>query len=321
MRYIVPALFLLTLFSCDNSVDILEEPKDIPIVYGILSAVDTAHYIRVERAFASDNVSALDLARDPAALYYDNATVTLINGNDRFDLERIDATIDGYPRQEGVFAQSPNILYKINNSDINLKEGETYSLEIDRNIESLPIVRASTNIVGESSIRSPQTILNFDSNTFTSFSWREGEFSSLFDLYMDFNYRERIKGSGDPYAPKVVRWKIASDVEVTRLDIQGLQFYSFLAGSILADEDTERVFENVDLILDSGSAEIKDFIRVSEANLGITSSQDIPTFTNLSEGRGIFGSLYREVKENIQLNNRTLDSLKMGSITRDLNFN
>ncbi len=321
MKYLVAALFLVSLFSCDNSVDILEEPKDIPIVYGVLSAVDTAHYIRVERAFASDNVSALDLARDPDELYYDNATVTLVSGSDRFDLERVDATIDGFPRQEGVFAQTPNILYKIRNSDINLEAGEAYTLEIDRGIDTLPIVTASTNIVGPSSIRSPQTILSFDNNIFTTFSWREGAFSSIFDLYLDFNYRERVRGSGDPYAPKQVRWKIASDIESTKLDIQGIQFFSFIAGAIDTDDSIERVFEDIDLVLDSGSSEIKDFIRISEANLGITSSQDVPTFTNLSEGRGIFASLYREVKENVQLTNKTLDSLKTGSITGNLNFN
>lgn len=321
MRYFIASLFIIGLISCDNTVDILDDPKDIPIVYGVLSAVDTTHYIRVEKAFASDNVSALDLARDPASLYYDNAIVTLVNGGERFDLERIDATLDGYPRQQGVFAETPNILYKIRNSDINLKEGATYRLEIDRGIESLPIVSASTTIVAASEIRTPRTNVNFDNSQFTNFSWREGDFSSIFDLYLDFNYRERVKGSGDPYSPKVVRWKVASDIETPEADVQGIQFYSFLAGAIAADDNIERIFVDIDLILDSGSSEIKEFIRVSEANLGITSSQDIPTFSNLSEGRGLFGSLYREVKTNVQLTNKSLDSLKMGSITGNLNFN
>ncbi|MDA8692475.1 hypothetical protein N9L92_00320 [Saprospiraceae bacterium] len=321
MRYLIVAVILISFFSCDNTLDILEEPKDIPIVYGILSATDTAHYIRVERAFVAENVSAFELAQDPTQLYYENAEVTLINGTDRFSLEMIDATNDGFPRQEGVFAQTPNTVFKIRNSDINLVEGDEYTLEINRNIENLPLVTATTNIVGASEIRQPLSILNFDNNVFTTFSWREGEFSVIYDLFLDFRYRERAIGSGDIFEAKVSRWRIASDISTTSIDIQGVQFYSFLSGAIPVDDTVERVIESVDLILNSGSTEIDEFIRISDANLGITSSQDIPTFSNLSEGRGIFGSLYQEVRENVQLTNRTLDSIRMGSITGDLNFN
>ena len=197
----------------------------------------------------------------------------------------------------------------------------SYTLEINRNIDELPLVTATTNIVTESEIRQPLTVLNFDNNRFTTFSWREGDFSAIFDLFLDFRYRERTIGSGEIFEPKVVRWNVASNLETTSIDIQGINFFSFLAGAIPADDTKERVITSIDLILDSGGVEIEEFIRLGDANLGITSSQEIPTFTNLSEGRGIFASLYQEVRENVQLTNRTLDSLKEGSITGDLNFN
>lgn len=320
MRYILSLLLLGFLFSCDNTLNVIEEPKDIPVVYGIISATDTAHYIRVEKAFIDEGTSALELAQRPDSLYYDNAIVSLIDSDgDVYNLDRIDATQDGFPRQEGVFAQTPNFVYKINNSDILLKEGEPYTLEIDRQIESLPIVRATTTIIDESSIRTPQNVLNFGSN-FTAFTWREGVEAVIFDLYLDFNYRERVRNSGDPYEAKSVRWKIASDIEAVKIDVPGVNFYGFLIGAIPIDDSVERIFEDIDLELLSGGPEIKEYIRIGEANLGITSSQDVPTYTNLSEGRGLFSSLYREVKQNIQLTNSTLDSLKIGSITGELNF-
>jgi len=322
MRYIIIFTLLVLLNSCDNTFDVISEPRDIPVVYGILAASDTAHYIRVERAFVDENVSAFDLAQDPSLLYYgEEVSVSISGPNGSVVFDRIDATQDGFPRQAGVFAQTPNILYKASKADLNLIEGEEYQLQIDRQIDTLPLITGSTTIVGESSIRTPSALLNFDNASFTAFSWREGEASSIFDLYLDFRYRERITGSGEPFQPRVARWQIAQDIEGTRLDIQGIQFYSFLAGAIPQDDNVERVFETIDLVLDSGSEEIRDFIRISEANLGITSSQDVPTFTNLSEGRGLFASLYREVKENVALTNKTLDSLRTGSITGDLNFN
>ena len=45
--------FLVVLFfsSCETDVVLEGEWKDIPVVYAFLSIQDTAHYVRVEKAF------------------------------------------------------------------------------------------------------------------------------------------------------------------------------------------------------------------------------------------------------------------------------
>ena len=70
----------------------------------------------------------------------------------------------------------------------------------------------------------------------------------------------------------------------------------------------------------SGNSDVADYIRVGQANLGITSSGEIPTFTNVNGGLGIFGSRSVDKRVGIPFRQSTLDSLVGSVITKDLNF-
>ncbi len=325
MKWMLFLFGLSIVFSCSNDFELVEDRKDIPIVYGVIAASDTAHYIRVEKAFVDRSTPAAEIAQIPDSIYYENAKVSLrhIDSGEIFQLERIDGNLDGFVREDGVFASSPNYLYKIKAQDIQLQQGDTYELEIDRGIENLPLVTAQTLVISETQFRTPnpasQSILNFEYPQFTTFSWRTND-ATIYDMFLNFNYRERRMGSGDPFEPKAVSWKVFSEVEATKADVQGQEFYTFLAGAITNDPEMERVFVNIELQLDCGGQEIQEFIRVSDANLGITSSQDVPVFSNLSEGRGLFSSKYTVSFEGITLSNKSLDSLRMGIFTSQLNF-
>ena len=63
MRFYFICLFVsVFLLSCKEDFDIAAEKKDIPVVYGLLSRQDTAHYIKVERAFLVPGRSAFEIA-------------------------------------------------------------------------------------------------------------------------------------------------------------------------------------------------------------------------------------------------------------------
>ena len=90
--------------------------KSIPVVYGLINAQDTAHYIRVEKAFLDPNVSGPELARIPDSLYYDNIQVQIErtgSSEDTYTLNRVDGNLEGFVREDGLFAKSPNYLYKL----------------------------------------------------------------------------------------------------------------------------------------------------------------------------------------------------------------
>ena len=322
-------LSVIMFYACDNDLDIIEEPRDIPVVYGFLSLSDTAQYIRLERAFVDENISALELAMNPDSLYYPNAQVSLRRdaSGELFDLEMVDGNLEGYVRDSGAFAQSPNYLYKIKSDDIDLRAGEMYSLVIQRTEDS-ETIEAETRLIGPTEIKSPNSqnavILDFDYVDLNLFIWQASEGASVHDLFFRFNYRERSPETNNQFVSKSVLWKAGSNIEEedVRVDyeFQGLNFYTFLSGAIPVETDVQRRFENMDMIVVSGGTEILDFVNVSSANLGITSTQDVPSYTNIPEGRGIFSSRYTTELNTITLSNQTIDSLVNGSLTSQLNF-
>jgi len=111
---------LLLAFSCSNELDINGEIEERTIVYGLLDAGDSVQYIRIEKSFLQNDVSGLVLATDPSNLYYpDSSLVAIIDEwkNEifikRYELQKVDGDTLGLPKNEGAFASSPNILYRL----------------------------------------------------------------------------------------------------------------------------------------------------------------------------------------------------------------
>lgn len=319
--------FLLT--SCDNELVVTDNWKDIPVVWGMLSKSDTAHYIRVEKAFLDPDISANIIARIPDSLYYENAVVTLkrIASGQVYTLTRVDGTLEGYPRQPGEFAESPNYLYKIKANLIALVAGDKYEFSLQRDDQSNPVT-AQTIILSAAKLRNPSAGTNLllkPGFPFT-FSWNEVADAGLYDLQMRFNYTEKSPSTGNVYIPLSVKWTIAQgllDPEGSAdpgYKMDGAQFYNTLAAEIEVDPDATRIFQSIDILVWCGGDELLQYNTTLGANTGITSTQDIPEYTNLSEGRGIFTS--RELSNNtgFGLHPQSLDELRNGSITGDLNF-
>lgn len=324
MRYLVLILLAFLTSSCSNELNVIEDKKDIPIVYGFLSASDTAQYIRIERAFIDESISALDLAQIPDSLYYEDLVVSLLDEESGIEtsLNKVDGNLEGYPREDGAFATTPNYLYKVKTDRLDFNDEHRYQLKIRRN-DDLPLITATTSLVGESNLITPNPLTNnptldFDHVNETTFSWGGGNNASVYDIYLDFNYDERPIGG--VYESKQLTWKVASNLSSIVHKQDGREFYAELASQITEDNTLERRFRCFDLIIVAGNAELQEYLRVGQANLGITSTQDIPVFSNLSEGRGIFASRYTSILEGVKMSPSTLDSLANSEITKNLNF-
>jgi hypothetical protein len=320
---LIIAGFLFT--SCDNELVVTENWKDIPVVWGFISKSDTAHYIRVEKAFLDPTTSPNIIARIPDSLYYENAVVTLkrIASGQVFTLTRVDGNLEGYPREPGEFSESPNYLYKIKANLIAVVAGDEYEFSLQRN-DHTPTVTAKTIILPSPVLRNPSpgpgSLLSFKPNVDFYYKWNPIEDAGVFDIQMRFNYSERSPETGNIYVPKSVKWTVAQGLEEYEYKMDGAEFYNSVAAYIEEDPAATRVFGSIDILIWCGGKELLEYITVLGANTGITSTQDIPEYSNLSEGKGIFTS--RNLSDNVGfgLTNQSLDSLKNGSITGDLNF-
>jgi hypothetical protein len=325
MKSLAGLLLIVTLcYSCDNELIVTDEWKDIPVVWGLLSASDTAHYIRVEKAFLDPTTSALDIARIPDSLYYDDAVVTLrrIASGETFTLTRVDGDLEGYPREGGTFAETPNYLYKITADDLGLTVENEYEFVLRRDDVS-PLVTARTIILPKPVLRVPQAgaALPFRANSTFTFQWNEMPDAGLFDVHLRFHYLERSPATGNIYMPRSFLWTVKKNLTNREHKIDGSEFFNAVAANIDEDPTAQRLFESIDIVVWCGGKQLQEFLKVIQANQSITSTQDIPSYTNLSEGIGIFTS--RNISENkgFQLTEIALDSLRDGQKTKDLNFN
>ncbi len=310
-------------WGCNDDLVLTAEYKDIPIVYGLLSASDSAHYLRIEKAFLDPMTSALEIAQNVDSLYYKNLVVTLnhVKSGQQFLLDEVDGNTEGYVLEEGIFANSPNVLYKIKANKIDLEVGDTYELSISRS-ENSDLVTASTRIVGAPFIQRPQPGVELQLLPKSSFKifWLEEATAAFYDVNMIVHVRE-----GDPNEPgkfnrKELKWRITSNLQDREISFDGSDFFSFLNGQLDASLNVTRFLDSIDVQVGAGGAELLEFVRIVQANTGITSSQEIPQFTNISEGLGIFSSVNQSTNTGFFLNEASRDTLMNGSITGDLNF-
>lgn len=325
LKGIVLLFAAVVMFSaCDNDFELVTDKVEIPVVYAILNAADTAQYFRVERAFIDENVSATEIAQNPDSLYYDNAVVTLtrVSTGEDWIMNEVDGNLEGYPRQAGAFATSPNTLYKLLTSDIMLVQEETYKLTVDIG-DNRPPVEATTVLIRQPFISTPQDGsqgggLNIDPERAFRINWNDNETIALYDSFVRFFYDETIDGET---TSKSFDWQLLQNEEKNEIDARSSEFYSLLAGALVADPSITRQERGASFTLVSASIEIADYIRIGQANLGITSSGEVPVYEgSLSYGLGLFASRFTELRDELVLSQVTRDSLSFGPVTGNLGF-
>ncbi|MBK8699405.1 MAG: DUF4249 family protein [Saprospiraceae bacterium] len=321
--YFILFLALFGAMSCSNEFDLIEDKIETPIVYSLLDYEAPYQYVRLERAFASPDKSALELAKNPDSLYYKNAVVSLIvvrnGGEQTFNLEEVDGNDLGYPREDGVFATAPNKLYRINSALMNLVPGLKVKLRIDLG-DGTPVTAETTIIIKPvSSFPRSGTPVAFSPTLPDVFRWNHiGEFGgSVFNLQATMHYTEVIGGNA---TEKTLTWPIAKNLDKVTFTTGPGEFYNFIGSNIEKNTTVTRFFDGLDYSIISGDVNLYNFLLVGQANTGITGSGELPTYTNLSRGLGIFGSKAVLKLEGLGLAPPTINELKNNKLTKDLNF-
>lgn len=325
-------LFLAFFSRCTTDFDIEAGGRDIPIVYGLIDIRDTAHYLRIERAFLSGDAEAAAVAQRVDSLYYPPSAVIRLENLDTgqaFDLERVDGNQEGYLRDSGPFVEAPNILYKISAAQIGLQGGESLRLVIDRG-NSLPVITAETTVLDPIELvdnlpADPFTLGNYLATR--RIAWRTSEQAEIFDLRVLINYRESIPGNPDQLADRTLEWVLSKafrredNGQQVNYTFQVEDFFQFIGGNLQPLTAGRREFVDLGIRVTGGGPEFSELITIAQANVGITSGSDaIPVYSNIPEGRGIFASRTGDLRTGIQLTAVSLDSLRTGIYTRDLGF-
>lgn len=337
LQFFSIAILLVSVHSCSNDFDLIDEGDSIPVIYGVISAQDTAIYIRVEKSFASEDISGIDLALDPNNLYFDDIQVVLKHDGSGKEVEmyRVDGNFEGLKRDTGFFASAPNYLYKLKRNEINLIEGDNYTLIVRKNDgqeicqSKTPILRAMREQDNDVPTPPATGLLSFKYSAPFKVDFFPDPNSAIHDIILTINYREFKNGVE---TQKSVDWPLGVNVSSKiggsglgyTKSVLGRSFYQFLGAAIPAVDPSEqitRVIKDASLKIISGGQPIKDYITIGQINLGITSSGELPVYSNISNnGRGLFSSKSTFIRLGIPFNSETRDSIRKGIYTKQLNF-
>ena len=330
--------------SCSNEFELVDASKDIPVVYAIVNKNDTATYFRVERVFVDKTKGADVIAQLPDSLYYPTSvSVWIVRSNvnaigtlDSFKMSRVDGASEGYPRKAGGFANTPNILYKVRNSVMKLKDKDFITVKVKRadgsvitqNAKQITVL-PDMKVVTPDPKTNPSFSFKYDQGFVVSFAVNT-DLSRLYDVHLLLNYDETDPDNGNKYAKKTLDWYLDRNLAPTS-NISGLSnvssrklgadFFKFLRDNVAAN-GRKRVFKTLEVVVDAAGLEITEFINVNSANTGITGTETLPTTTNLTKGYGIVSSKNRLIQKNFFLDDKnfTFDSLRNGIYTKKLNF-
>lgn len=329
--------------SCSNEIDLVDTKKEIPVVYGFLSRQDTAHYIRIERAFGDDKISPETLAKNIDSLYYRDILVQLVRKKDNsvYNLTRVDGNKEGYKRNSGIFLNDPNYLYKINANKIILAPNETYTLLVKKSDGSI-LTTAETVIVPDMMLIDGRTLpglpprLNVHAGIkiFWNTNGRAREIlnAKLYDVKMLI---EVIEKTGAEEKKVNLVWNMANNYvpnpksnqqiepdnnTIIYQEKDGQAFYRFLAQNLDPNIKPIRVMNSIKFRIDAGGQEIFNYVDIGNINLGITGTEIQPVYTNIKNGYGVFSSRNYFVTNKVILSGNSLDSLKNGRFTKNLGF-
>ena len=334
LYFLLPVAALL-FQACANDFEVTAPWKEIPVVYAILSPKDTAHYIRVEKAFLDPVTNALEVAQIADSLYYPENAIDIylerVDSNQRIQLTRVDGNLEGYVRQSGVFATQPNWLYKTKTT---LREGKAYRFILSH-ADGSPDITAETTIPDSFSFNQPSPAaippeIGFIRDLGTTISWRTDENGLYFSVAMRIRYREEAP-NGSLIKRDTLYWVPVPNIRRTDLlvasgrykgeaIISGNTFFNFLVDHIPAASDRFRYFEGIDITIEGGGKEIERYLETAAANAGLTGAEVVPTYTNLSEGFGIFTGKNSSIMNKVKVSSKTIDSMNEQSPVKDLNF-
>lgn len=328
MKKILIALIIssITFFSCKNEIDVLDDYREVMAVYGLLNPADTAHYIKVNRAFlGSENAFVMAQQYDSFNYSHDEIAAYIerwLNGTLMQTIPLVkDSTI---PKDDGAFYSPGQVLYKTTVPI--LQDGSDYVLHA-RNTRSGLTVSSKTKIVSNIVVVTPKTgqSVNFYSSSIYSTKYLTAANGRMFSVTLRFHYKEIFSQDTSQKADKYVDLIFTTQKTNSLLGGQTFEqtipaetFYRSVKSLIPVKSTVFRRFKYLEFIYSAAADEFATYIDVNQTT-GATFG-DKPFYTNIDGGIGLFSSRYNHYLKNIGLNSESLDSLKNGVHTKNLNF-
>jgi hypothetical protein len=329
-KFSILAATLLLFAGCKQDLNTtVSKYVDTPVVYGLLNINETyptgpnVHYIRIQKGYLLKGNAYLATGITDSIYYPDNLTVKLISSDGfyRYNLNRIDGATVGLNKDTGIFANSPNYLYSFN-GNLGLDSSVSYTLLVIRNTTNDTIATAATSLVNGISIYYPNnngysTIAFFNTPGQEAIvTWGVGNNSGVYDLSIRFFYKEFITATNtltkDTFCDIPVFSSFipsASNNNTATYTLPASVITTHLANNLANDPTLYRQFVSMQFNLSAGGNALVSYFNTQQAQSGLTSSNALPAYTNITGGVGLLSSREYQSVSNIFLTNDGLDSL------------
>ncbi len=319
-------LISIVLTSCETDFDPNAEYKDITVVYGILNQNDSITYIKINKAFLGKTSAYIMAQNEDSSSYGANLEVKMEEWNNGtyvktfyFDTTSI------YNKEPGIFYAPHQILYYCVTYN-QLNQGSDYKLII-KNKKTGKLITATSQIVNKFSIDTPDKnalFIDFSTNGKKKITWRSAKYGKRYQTKIRFNYLENgIPKFLDIIFPMQKSSNTAGGL-VMNDEYTSATFYQALQSNLTPSTSTNpivRVAGKVEVIITVAADELSTYIDVNAPSNTIV--QVRPEYTNIVNGIGIFSARYDNSIFNsriLDLNSRSIDSLKFGQYTNMLGF-
>ena len=321
-------------------------------MYGVLNASDTAHYIRIQKAFLDESKSAIEMAQEPDSSFYKNLDVKILEYDSArrniigsYDLWRVNTTDELYkkddPLSDKQFFTSPNYAYKFRKANLNSKFW--YQLIINNqdvgridSSELFGIVNNDTLRPGNGfyieSFNIKNRALNFAKTDLQKeyklfmFMPQNGR---MIEGIIRFNYWDSNMITNQ-VVPKYADFHFDEELNATQggqgvtLSQLNSAFYGFLNASIgLPEANTVRLIDTCYIFAYAASPEVYFNRQINLGQSGGLTADNIQPHYTTFKGKdviGIVGSRAMRVYYNAHIDNETLQALKTNEATAPLDI-
>ena len=336
MRKIVPVVVILfTVFglkSCSTDFSVNGAYKITPIVIGLLDQNDTAHIIKITKAFLGDDDNLI-YAQNPDSNYFNSVDAWVSEINPLTDEPtgrtwNLHDSIITDKSTNGVFYAPEQKVYVFYADD--LDESMDYELTADVD-EGTYSFNARTSLLSNFTVQS--TILtgyfkvNFAAATIAKDddykNWRftvsEANNASRYNYKYIFHWREfYADGSQQDFSATRNDGDVTQDKpdqpSAQTQSFSGLDFYKWVADVVPDDPDViKRQMLGLDLRISVAHKDLDQYMQVGAPVTGIVQTK--PEYTNVNGGLGLFSSRLIFEVDNYRIDKNSIKELCKGQYT------
>ena len=316
---LVFTLFAAALSSCTTDVDLYADYKDITIVYAMLNPKADTNYVKITRAFCGTNdnpINANEIAQifdssnysgklDARIIEMKNTHGNVFEPTGR--VMRLD-TITLHDKEEGVFYAPDQQFYYTAEPFYTGSEESKYKYRLVVVKPDGDSLTAQTGMVGNAEFSIMTNGVAFQvatTNEVKKIMFRADDFASLYEVSMQFNYREQKTGQGmkkknirRSFGTRAINefHKVEGTDNLYSLDYSVNWLFNALSfaigGDTIYDTNHPNVVRYIDdfvISISAASDELTYYYIANQSQMNSPMSL-VTTYTNVEGGYGLFSS-------------------------------